>query len=874
MAGLDRVRRRLRALTGRAALERELDEELSFHLEMEAEENVRQGLSLGSARTKALREFGGVARVKDDARDARGTRPFEELARDLRHAARSLRRAPGYTLVALLTLALGIGATTAVFAAVDGALLRPLPYAEPERLVRLFERTDRGDRGAMAAANFHDARRVARSLEALAFYGAGDATVLGADRPILTQGAYVSDDFFRVLGVPPLHGRTFARGERPASGARQTVISHRFWQTVLGGDPAWATRPLRVEDGTVQIVGIMPPGFGYPAGTDLWGLHEDDNPYRTAHNWSVVGRLAPGATAVQAAAELDAHFGRLKAELADEIDATGIAVLPLQEHLASGSRKTLLMLMGAVGLVLLIACVNLASANLARGESRQRELAVRAAIGAGRGRLVRQLLAENLLVVAIGGALGVALAWALLRALPALASSGMPPFAEPRLDLRVLAFAAGASLLTVLLVGVAPALRSTRDLRGAIGQGAGTGRRPVGRRALIAAEVAFAIALLVGAGLLVRSLRTILAVDTGFRSAGITTLDVTLPALIYGAADGSYGDTARIAAFYDRLLPQLRAIPGVRRVGVINQVPLGGGGMGSGFMVDGGTDGVGAADYRIVDPEYFATLGIPLLRGRGLGTDDRPGAPHATVINRAMAERYWPGTDPLGHTLRLPGMDRHRDDWLTIVGIVENVRHGGLDQEVEPAMFISYAQRPERLSRATIVVDGPPPAAIAATMRERVRELDPNVPVEVGTMAQLVDASVAGRRFSAMVLTSFAAVAAFLAAIGIYGVLAYSVAQRHREIGVRMALGAHRGRVRTMVLREAMTAVVPGVILGLLGALALTRFVRSMLFGVRETDPLTFATVPLLLLAVAVLASLVPAHRATRVDPLTAIRSE
>ena len=874
MARLDRVRRRLHALTGRARLERDLDEELRFHLDMEAEENVRHGLSLGSARAKAVREFGGVARVKDDARDARGVGPLEDLGRDLRHAARALRRAPAYTLVALLTLALGIGASTAVFAVVDGVLLRPLPYPAPERLVRLFERTEQGDRVSMAGANFHDARRVGRAFAALAFYGSGDATVLGADRPLVARGAAVSHDFFAVLGVRPMLGRTFAPDEPTSDAARPTVISHRFWRTVLGGDPAWASRTLRVESGTVRIVGVMPPGFDYPASVDLWGLYTDDSPHRTAHNWSVLGRLAPGATIEQARAELDPYFARLKQELGRDVDATGLTLVRLQEQLARGARTTLLVLMGAVALVLLIACVNLASANLARGEARQRELAVRAAIGAGRGRLVRQLLAENLLLAAVGGALGVALAWALLRLVPALSPDALPAFAGPRLDPRVLGFAAAATLLTVLLVGVAPALRSTRDLRGAIGQSAGTGRSPRGRRVLIAAEVAFALALLAGAGLLVRSLQALLAQGPGFSGEHIVTVDVTLPGVLYGAADGRWGDTLRTAAFYDRLLPELRAIPGVRRAGVINQVPLGEGGMGSGFMVDGGTDVTGGADYRLVDADYFATMGIRLLRGRAVGADDRAGAPHVTVVNRALAERYWPGGDALGHRLRLPGMDGHAGEWITIVGIVENVRHDGLDQDVQPAMFLPYAQRPERMGSATIVLDAPSAAAVAGAVRERVGSLDPNVPVELGTLRALVDASVAPRRFTALVLTTFAALAAFLAAIGIFGVLQYSVVRRQREIGVRMALGARRTTVRLMVLREAMSAVVPGVVLGVLGAAALSRFLRSMLYGVRETDPLTFAAVAALLLAVAVAASWIPARRATRVDPLVAIRAE
>jgi len=867
-----RISRRLRALTDRRALDRELDEELGFHLEMEVEHNVRQGLSPEAARAKALREFGGMTRVKEEARDARGIGALEDVARDVRFAARSLRRSPGYTTVAALTLALGIGVTAAVFSVVDGVLLRPLPYPEPDRLVRLYERTPGSDRSPFAGANVRDVQAGSRTLSRVAYYSSWQRTVLGVDEPVRATVSWASREFFDVLGVPALHGRTPAPDEGTAGGPGVAVVTHEFWQTAFGGDPKFAARTLRVGSDAYAVVGVMPPGFRYPARADLWLTIVDDIPSRTAHNYQVIGRLAPGATIQQARAEVDALLRRLKVEHGEGTDAVGATVGALHDELTRTSRTTLVVLMGAVAFVLLVACVNLASANLARGETRRRELAVRTALGAGRGRLVRQLLTENLLLAAAGGALGVGLAYALTRLLAASGPGAVPAFAQIRVDVRVLAFAAFVSLVTGLLVGVAPAWQVTRNLRGAIGGGgsaAGGGRLRT-RGVLIGAEVALALVLLAGAGLLVKSLRTLLDTDPGFRTERVLTASVALPSSIYS-------DAERAAGFLDRLLAELRGIPGVEAAGVTSSVPLGGGGGNTGFMVDGGTEiAEGYAAYRVVDSTYFRALGIPLLRGRGFMAADRPGAPHVALVNQALARKVFPGTSPIGHRLRPPGMDSHAAEWLTIVGVVGDTRDGTLDAPPEPAMFIHYPQRPENLtSSATVVLRATTPAGpLSAAVRERVRAMDPNVPVTLSTLDGIVADSIASRRFSTVVLTAFAALALFLAALGIYGVLAYSVAQRQREIGVRMALGAHQGTVRAMVLRDAMRAVLPGVAVGLLGAVALTRLLRGLLYGVSETDPATFAAVAVLLTAVAAAASWVPARRATKVDPMVAIRAE
>ncbi|AHG90072.1 permease [Gemmatirosa kalamazoonensis] len=874
-----RLRRRLHRVVTPQAHAEELNDELKFHLEMEIDHNVRSGLSPEAARAKALRELGAHGEwrgrapgsaTNDDAPPR--TAALESLVRDVRQSARALLRAPAFSVVAVLTIALGIGVTTAVYSAVDGVLLRPLPYPAPDRLVRLYEHTRGSDHVAFAGANALDVQREARTLQQAAYVAGFESTVLGADEPLRVRVAAVSREFFDVFRVPAARGRLVGAGEGVLHGPQVAIVSDRFWRESLGGDVAFSRRALRIEGELIPVVGVMPPSFNFPARTDVWYTTADDTPSRTAHNWAMVARLAPGASAGDAQREVSAILGRLKAQLGKEMDAERARVVGLHEDLAHDVRRTLLILLGAVGLVLLVACVNLASANLARGETRQREYAVRTAMGARPGRIVRQVLTENILLAAAGGALGCALAWGLTRALVALAGAALPRFAIVAVDGRVLAFAAAASVVTGILVSLAPALRITGDLRGAIGAGGRAGIQGARLRArglLIGAEVAMAVALLVGAGLLAKSLRALLSEDPGFHTEGVLTADIALPSALYA-------DTARVASFFDRLLPTLRAVPGVTSVGVINAIPMGDGGGNSAFAIDGATEFAGSTDYRVTDSTYFRTLGIPLVRGRGFQPGDRPGAEHVALVNQAMARKYWPGASPLGHRIRFPGMDRHPNLWLTIVGVVGDVRSESLDEPPVPTAYVYYGQRPERLGwESTVVVrTSSLTPALGTTVRERVRALDPNVPVRLGTLAGVVGGTVESRRFTTTVLTTFAALALLLAAVGIHGVLAYLVAQRHREIGVRMALGAARGAVRGMVLRDAMAAVVPGILIGVAGALALSRVLRGMLYGVSATDPAVFTAVAVLLGAVALAAAWIPAARATRVDPLEAIRAD
>lgn len=565
-------------------------------------------------------------------------------------------------------------------------------------------------------------------------------------------------------------------------------------------------------------------------------------------------------------------MARLKRQYGTQTDAVGVTLADLHDELARRARTLVLMLASAVGLVLLVACVNLPSANLARAESRRREFALRAALGAGRGRLVRQLVTENVALGPIGGALGTLLAYVVTRALVRLAPSAIPAHADVRLDPRVLGFVAVLSLVTGLVIGLAPAWQVARSLRGAIAEGghAGVGGgRLRARAAMVGAEVALAIVLLAGAGLLVRSMHALLGTDPGFRTARAIAVNVALP-----SAD--YDDSLRTVAFYERLLPALRAIPGVTDAGLVSALPLSGGGANTGFMMDGGVEIAGDADYRVADGAYFHAVGIPLRAGRSFRRDDRPGAPHVAVVNEAFARKYGAADGIIGHRVRPPGMDRHAALWLTVVGVVGDVREAGLDAPAYPAMYVDYAQRPENLRRgATFVLVAPLPVErVEAAVRARVREIDPNVPVTLSTLDELVARSVADRRFTMLVLAIFAACGLGLAAPGVYGVLAYSVAQRQREIGVRMALGAERGAMRAMVIGDAMRAVLPGLAVGVLAAIAASRLLSGMLHGVSATDPTTLGAVCAVLTATAVGASWVPARRATRVDPLVAIRSE
>jgi predicted permease len=808
-------------------------------------------------------------------------RALDALAQNARSALRSTAKRPAFAAVAVATLALGIGANTAAFSVLYGVVLSRLPYPEPDRLVRVHELSRRGGEMAVAEPNFHDWHAQAPGFRGLAAYGGWRTTVLGGERPVLAEVAAVSEDFFQVMGVPPARGRTTLPEEHRLGADPAGVVSHDFWRDQLGGG-AIEGRTLDAGGHALRIVGVMPPGFGFPGDTDVWAPMEleEPNEHRTAHNWRVVGRLDDGVGAAAAERDMDALTRRIIAEHEGETAATsdylaaGARVVPLLDEIAGPVRRPLLLLFAAAGLVLLVACSNLASAFLARGVERQREMAVRVSLGAGPGRLLAQLFAESLLVALAGAAAGLALAWGTLELVVAGAGEALPRAEAIGLHGPVLAFTLGMSVVTALLFGVLPGLQlvrraPSRPLHAGGGGSADRSRRRAWR-VLVAAEVALALVLLAGSGLLLRSLWETLREDPGFDPERVVAASVSLPGSQYP------GETER-RAFFQELLGELAASPGVAGAGVISDLPLGGSGAGGLMEVEGGAVPDVTAEYRVTDAGYFEALGIPLLAGRRFDERDHRDAPHAVLVNRALAEAVWPGQDPVGRRMTGGGMDNYwdQDVWATVVGVVGDVRQQELTQADRPTAYFHYLQRPHRLWAGDVVVRSANGGErIAAALDRAIRDTDPQVPYELRSLGEVVSGSVARQRFSASLLGGFALVGLLLAAVGIYGVVSYTVAQRRKELGIRLALGATPPRVRNQVLTGAMAPVAAGLALGLAGSLAAGRVVASLLYGVEPTDPATLAGAAALLAATALTASYLPARETVRIDPVETLKAE
>ena len=805
------------------------------------------------------------------------------ILQDLRFGVRMLAKSPGFTLVAVLALALGIGANTAIFSVVNTVLLRPLPFTQPERLVTVIPRNERdGSLGdTHSYPNFADLRAQRQIFEAAAAYSAASGFLLGGDEPELLRGLVTSADLFPMLGARPALGRTFTAEEDKPGAQRVIVLSDGLWRRRFNADPRIVGQSITLTTGPTTVVGVMPPDFKYPVGmakVDYWmplvpNIRPDNLTARDSVFLTVVARVRAGATLQQAQAELNRTSQQLAAAYPDSNTALGFMLRPLHEELVGDVRPALYVLLAAVGFVLLIACANVANLLLARAAARQREIAIRVALGASRWRIVRQLLTESLLLALAGGGLGLLLALWGLDLLVAAAPQNIPRLHEAALDPVVLAFTIGVSLLTGVVFGLAPALQATKtDFNEALkegGRGGGEGLRQNRLRAvLVIAEVALSLILLVGAGLLIQSFGHLLKVDPGFRPEHVLAADVV-------ARSSSYPKPEQRAAFFQQVLQHIAQLPGVEAAGAVSPLPLGGNFEAFSFAIEGRPPAPRgeepAADFRITSADYFRAMSIPVRRGRVFTDRDSANAPPVVIVNESFARRFFAGEDPLGRRMVVGADDRPRE----IVGIVGDVRHAGLDAETTPELYVSYLQEPA--SRLTIVTRARAgdAAAIAASVRQSIREVDKEQPVyNVRPLMQLLADSVARRRFNMLLLGIFAAVALLLAALGLYGVMAYSVTRRTHEIGIRIALRAQTRDVLRLIVRQGMALVAVGLVIGVCAALAVTRLIRTLLFGVSTLDPLTYAGVALLLLFVTLIACLVPARRATKVDPLVALRYE
>ncbi|HEX8187723.1 MAG TPA: ABC transporter permease [Pyrinomonadaceae bacterium] len=804
------------------------------------------------------------------------------LLQDVRYAARTLSKSPGFTLVAVLALALGIGANTAIFSVVKAVLLSPLPYPDSERLVWVRESNPGAEipDEPASAPNYNDWRTQAGSFEALAAYNDAALTLTGENaEPERVPAAVVSANFFQALGVAPALGRGFTPEEETAGRNRVAVISHGLWRRRFGASPKALGQTLTIAGNPYTVVGVTPPDFKTPViekQPQVWvpvvfNLAETA---RRSDYLSVIGRLKAGATAEQARAELSGVAARLAEQYPASNAGWGVTVAPLHEKVVGDVRSALWVLMGVVGFLLLISCANVANLLLARAAARRQEFAVRSALGARRGRIVRQFLTESVLLSLAGGALGLLLAAWGVELLVALSGGDIPRLDEAGLDARVLGFTFAVSLATGLFFGLLPALSASKaDLAESLKEGggrgptAGRGSRRL-RDSLVVAEIAVAVVMLAGAGLMIRSFLRIQAVDPGFRPENILTLDLALPR-------AKYKENSQVTAFYDQLTARAAALPGVERAALVDALPLNGGSILS-FVIEGRPElppeKVQDAEFIEVSPDFFDVMGIRLVRGERFTERDREGAPVAALVSETMARRYWPGEDPVGKRVNLGNPER--SPWMTVVGVVSDVRRGGLDKEPYPQLYAPVAQLPTRGVTLVARTSGDPLAVVPAVRRE-LAALDRDLPLyNVRTMEQVLSDSISRRRFQMLLLAAFAGVGLLLAAVGIYGVISYSVAQRRHELGVRMALGARAADILKLVVGQGLGLTLAGVGLGLLGAFALTRVMSSLLYGVSATDPLTFACVSLALLGVALLACLVPARRATKVDPMIALRYE
>ena len=896
----DEISRRLAGLKLAPAREAEIVEEMAQHLEDRYRELVAGGAAEAEARQAALEDLSDPTALVRELRQVETLRTSEpvtpglngkgnimaDLGQDLRYALRMLGKNPGFTSVAVLTLALGIGANTAIFSVLDAVLLRPLPYPEPQQLVKLWSRfTGIGlpnDQNDVSPPEFRDLQQLSQSFTDLAAVSTGTFNLGVKGSPERVTGASVSPSFFTILGAHTRLGRTFLPEEAQPGHDHEVILSDRLWRRAFGGDPGVIGATTRIDAVPMTVVGVMPAGFEYPQDTEIWGplsfSPADLSPgSRGGHGLEVLARIKPNLTFAQARTDMDRVGKTIIEQNRDypyEKYGFGVIMNPLLEETVGDVKTSLWVLMAAVALVLLIACANVANLLLVRASGRERETAVRVALGAGPGRLARQLLTESTVLALLGGLAGLALTPWTLHALAALSGAALPRVVETRINSWALAFTLAVSLATGILFGLAPALQAWRaghyDLLkgGRSTPSSGSNRL---RRALVMGEAALSLILLAGAGLLLRSFIQVLKVDPGFRADGVLTMRISLP-------DATYGKPEQVRGFYRELLDRVQRLPGVEAVGAINLLPLGGQNFSGTVTIDSQSvpqqDTTPEVDYRAVEPGYFKAMDVSLIRGRYFDERDAETAPRVAIIDETLARTFWPSQDPVGRRLHLGGSNSTMNPWITVIGVVRHVRNRTLEARSRVEVYWPQAQNPSG-AMALVVRTSGNPMSFAGTIRKQVAAMDPELPAyQVRTMTQVMGESVARRRLALILLLVFAALAAVLASIGIYGVSSYSVMHRRQEIGLRMALGARRNQVLRLVIGQGMSLTVAGLGIGLVAALGLTRLMGSLLFAVRPADPLALGGAALLLSAVALLAILIPARRATQVDPVVALRYE
>jgi putative ABC transport system permease protein len=881
------LRDRIRALRQRETVINDIDREMRLHLEMQVDANIKAGMSPAEAREKAMRSFGNLNRAVDAAYDVKGGGIFETLAQDIRYGVRMLAKHKAFTSVAVITLALGIGANTAIFSVVNELLLRPLPYRDADRIVTVWEVSPGGrHQNSTSRANFRAWRQQTTSFNYMSVFSDQRLNLTGTGDPEELSVQFTSPDFFKILGVDPILGRTFLPEDDKGGQSPVAVLSYGLWQRRFGGQANLVGQPITLNDTKFTVIGVMPPSFqfhfkqhsgtGRPA--ELWTILPmpvGPGANERGRFLGTVARLKDGVSVDQAGAELRTIHARLSDTEPQFNKNFSAEVLPLREQFFGNVRRPLWLMLGAVGFVLLIACANVANLLLSLATSREKEIALRAALGARRTRIIRQLLTESLLLALLGSVLGLGFAWLGIKALVAISPRDLVSLQTVGLNLTALAWTLGVSILTGIIFGLAPALHISRlNLNDSLKDGGksessqASGSRRL-RNALVVSEIALAVVLLASAGLLIRSFLRLQHVDRGFNTDNILTMVVRLP--------DRYREDPQVINFFSQTLERVRQLPTVRSAGMVNFLPLYGGmGSSTGFKILGQPEpppGQGpSCDVRVVDGGYFGTMGIPLLRGRNFSDAEQREPKRVILINEALARQYFPNQDPLGQRLDVVMFD---DPTPTeIIGIVGNVRYDTLIDEAPPAVYFSHSDLTYSFMTLVVRTDGDP-TAIAPAIQREIRALDPNQPVsDVRTMNQVMSEWVARSRFNTLLLGLFAGLATLLAAVGIFGVMNYSVALRTRELGLRLAVGAQPRQVLLLVLRQGLLLTAVGVLLGLAAAIALTRLLSGLLFGVAAVDVTTFSSISLFLVIVSLLACYLPARRAMRIDPLSALRYE